>query len=363
MKSPFAIALANVPHFGPKTIARLFDGFANAEDAWKATGDELLAVGVRPRDISGFLRYRETTNLDELMALINRHHIKAVSIHDPEYPELLKLIPDPPTMFFLQGTLPPSTKKHLAVVGSREATQYGLQSARSLSFAAAQGGVIIVSGLAHGIDQAAHQATLDAQGITIAVLGSGLLGIDNTIHQAMVDKILASNGAIISEFPLYTGPRPHNFPQRNRIVSGISHATLVVEAALPSGSLITAKFAVEQNREVLAVPGPITSPKSKGTNDLIRTGCHVATEAQDIFDVLGMDVAPKAKAYATLPAGRSADEIALFAQLGAEPIHIDTAIEKAGLNPIKGSVATTTLEILGAIVDIGGKRFIRTSET
>lgn len=359
MKSPFAIALANVPHFGHNTLRRLFEAFSNMEDAWKATGDELLGAGVRPQDLSKFFEFRTAHDPSKFVAIMEHEKITAVSMHDENYPQLLKTIIDPPAMFFLKGELPSSSKNYLAVVGSRHASQYGFGVAKDLVFTIAQAGVVIVSGGAYGIDETAHRAAITANGKTIAVLGCGLLAMDNPDWVKLTDDVLASGGAVISEFPFASVAQKFHFPLRNRIVSGLCQATLVVEAGLPSGSLITAQSTLDQNRELLAVPGPITSFTSKGTNNLIRTGCHVALEAADIFHVLSMDVVPTARATATLPPNRSPDEIALFAQFSAEPLHLDTAIAQAGIDPVKGSVATTQLEILGVIIDVGGKRFVR----
>lgn len=359
MTSPYTIALANVPGFGPKTNALLFEHFSNAKDAWNATRDELLALGARPHDVQKFLFFRQTCDPLTFTETMEKHGIRAVTIHDDEYPEMLKTIHTPPTLLFVKGTLPSQTKKHLAIVGSRHATAYGLRTAKKLAGDCANAGIVIVSGLAYGIDQAAHRGTLEARGITIAVLGSGFLGIDNPRHQQLGDAILAGGGAIISEFGFTMPPHKHNFPIRNRIVAGMCHGTLAVEAGIPSGTLITTTSATEENREVFAIPGMIDSAKSKGTNELLKNGAHLVTEAQDIFDVFGMNVAPKASATAFLPIGRPPDEVALFAQLGAEPIHIDVAIEKAGLSTTAGSIALTGLELQGVIEDIGGKQFVR----
>ncbi|MEK9155326.1 MAG: DNA-processing protein DprA, partial [Patescibacteria group bacterium] len=198
-----------------------------------------------------------------------------------------------------------------------------------------------------------------AGGQTIAVLGSGLLGTDNSRHDRLVDEILTSGGAVMSEFPLSAPPLAHHFPIRNRIVSGMCRATLIVEAGLPSGSMLTAQSAAEQNREVCAIPGPINAPTSAGTNTLLKDGAHLITEARDIFELFGMNVAPSASATSTLPAGRSNEEEAFFAVLGAEPMHIDIAAEKAGLSVVTASIVATQLEVFGFIEDRGGKRYIR----
>lgn len=359
MTSPYTIALANVPHFGPVTNAKLFAAYPNPEDVWSANADELVLSGVRPQDIEKFLDFRAKHQPQEFLDLMEKHGIRAVTIRDDEYPEMLKTIHTPPTLLFIKGVLPPVTKKHLAMVGSRHATAYGIRIAKKLAFDCANAGIVVVSGLAYGIDEASHRGALDAHGITLAVLGSGLLGIDNPRHYELSDAIIAGGGAMISEFTFGMPPLGQNFPIRNRIVAGMCHGTLAIEAGIPSGTLLTTTSATSENREVFAVPGMIDSKMSLGTNALLKDGAHFVTEARDIFEVFGMDVAPSASATAFLPIGRSPDEIALFAQLGAEPVHVDVAIEKARLSTTAGSIALTGLELLGVVEDIGGKQFVR----
>lgn len=359
MTSPYTIALANVPCFGPRSNAILFEMFDDAKSAWHATADELIAAGIRPSDAPRFLNFRKKYDPLEFAETMTKHGIRAITIRDDEYPLLLKTIHTPPTLLFVKGPLPPTSKKHLAVVGSRHATKYGLRIAKKLAGDCANAGIVIVSGLAYGIDEASHRGTLEANGLTLAVLGSGFLGIDNPRHNELSEAILEGGGAIISEFPFRATPLPFRFPIRNRIVAGMCHGTLAIEAGIPSGTLLTTTSATEENREVFAVPGMIDSAMSKGTNELLKNGAHFVTEARDIFLAFGMEVAPQASATSFLPIGRPPDEIALFAQLGAEPVHIDVAIENAGLSTTAGSIALTGLELLGVIEDIGGKNFIR----
>lgn len=359
MTSPYTIALANVSCFGPKSNAILFEHFHDPENAWNASADELINVGIRACDVPKFIAFRKRNDPLTFIEVMEKHGIRAVTLHDDEYPTMLKTIHTPPTLLFVKGMIPPISKKHLAIVGSRHATKYGLRIAKKLSGECANAGIVIVSGLAYGIDEASHRGALDVNGLTLAVLGSGLLGIDNTRHHALSDTILQGGGAIISEFPFTAPPLPFHFPIRNRIVAGMCHGTLAIEAGIPSGTLITTTSATSENREVFATPGMIDSAMSKGTNELLKNGAHLVTEAQDIFLALGMDVVPQASATAFLPIGRPPDEIALFAQLGAEPVHIDVAIENAGISTTAGSIALTGLELLGVIEDIGGKQFVR----
>ena len=361
MTSPYTIAFANVPYFGPRSNAILFEYFDDPEKAWNADIDELIAFGIKPHAASRFSNFRKHHDPSEFIETMVKHGIRAITIRDDEYPAMLKTIHTPPTLLFIKGVLPSIKKKHLAIVGSRHATAYGIRIAKKLAGECANAGIVVVSGLAYWIDEASHRGTLDANGITLAVLGSGFLGIDNPRHQKLSDAILRGGGAMISEFGFTMPPHYYNFPIRNRIVAGMCHGTLAIEAGIPSGTLLTTTSATNENREVFAIPGMIDSAMSKGTNELLKNGAHLVTEARDIFLAFGMDVAPQASATAFLPIGRPPDEIALFAQLGAEPIHVDTAIEKAGLSTTAGSIALTGLELLGVIEDTGGKQFVRKS--
>ncbi len=357
MLSPFTLALANAPMLGQASHAKLFATFTTAEDIWRATRTELLASGIPEPRIDAFLTWRNAQDPSTFVHTMERQNIRLIGLADPEYPELLRAIFDPPTFLFAKGgalgRLPT-----VAMVGSRECTAYGKETATRLAKELAHGGLSIVSGGANGIDQASHEGALAANGHTVAVLGSGLSGVDNTRHNGLFDRILASGGTIITEFPLATPPYRSNFPIRNRIVSGMCTATIIVEAGLPSGTMITAEAATRENREVCAVPGNISSTRSKGTNFLIKSGAHCITEAQDIFQLYGMNVVPSASATATLPPGRSDAEQKLFATLSAEPLHIDLAAERAQLSTAAASIAATQLELLGAIRNVGGNRFV-----
>lgn len=357
MRSPFTIALANAPMFGRASHAKLLSTFSTGEDAWRATRSDLLTTGIEPHRIDQFLTWRDKQDPATYVSALESRNIRLISLHDPEYPELLKTIFDPPAYLFLKGAslIGRST---VAMVGSRECTAYGKETAHKLAKSLAHGGLSIVSGGANGIDEASHEGAMAANGHTIAVLGSGLFGIDNARHRGLFDRILATGGTIVTEFPLTTPPYKSNFPIRNRIVSGMCTATIIVEAALPSGTMITAEAAARENREVCAVPGNISSTRSAGTNFLIKTGAHCITEAQDIFQLYGMNVVPNASATATLPPGRSENEQQLFAVLGAEPLHIDLAAERAKLSASAASIAATQLELLGTIRNVGGNRFV-----
>ncbi len=357
MRSPFTVALANAPMFGQASHAKCLATFSTAEDTWHATRNDLLATGIAPDRVDQFMTWRAKQDPMTFVTALEHRSIRLIGLDDPEYPPLLKTIFDPPAYLFVKGGSL-LNRSMVAMVGSRECTTYGRDTAVKLAKDLAQGGLSIVSGGANGIDQASHEGALAANGHTIAVLGSGLLGIDNTRHDGLLDRILTSGGTIMTEYPLNAPPLKHHFPIRNRIVSGMCRATILVEAALPSGTMITAEAAAKENRDVCAVPGNISSTRSAGTNFLIKTGAHCITEAQDVFQLYGMNVVPNASATAVLPPGRSESEQSLFAVLSAEPLHIDLAAERAGLTAATASVAATQLELLGIIRNVGGNRFV-----
>ncbi|MBT4856975.1 DNA-protecting protein DprA [Candidatus Uhrbacteria bacterium] len=280
---------------------------------------------------------------------------KTVNLNDNTYPALLKEIFDPPPTLMTKGVMPDIKRPHLAVVGSRKASPYGKEATRSLVGALARAGVVIVSGLAYGIDQAAHKATMDAGGTTVAVLGFGIDFKCTYREQKLRDNIIKSNGAIISEFQPKEPGHKSNFPKRNRVISGICQGTLIIEAAERSGSLITARMAMQQNRDVFAVPGPITSQTSKGTNNLLKDGAFPVTCAKDILRILGVEVSDKKPSQVP---NLSAPENTILNTLSDKPTHIDD-IARANNSPINViAVLLTSLEIAGHIKDIGGGNFV-----
>jgi len=248
----------------------------------------------------------------------------------------------------------------LAVVGARKFSSYGKQVAESLVFELAKAGLTIVSGLALGIDSLAHSAALSAGGRTISVLGSGLdrQSIYPSSNRYLVDKIIAADGLILSEFPLGTQPLKHNFPQRNRLISGLSVGTLVIEASEKSGSLITAKFALEQNREVLAVPGSIYNPSSAGTNWLIKQGAAVVTKTEDVLNALDLlAITNYTQKENLIPRSEAEGRILPF--LCLEAIHIDQLIRQTGLTSAEISSELILMEMRGAVKNLGGMMYVR----
>jgi DNA processing protein len=272
---------------------------------------------------------------------------------DPDYPPLLREIADAPPVLYVVGDLP-STDRSLAVVGSRHASSYGLATTARLTRELAEAGVVIISGMARGVDAAAHRAALTAGGSTIGVLGCG---VDLTYPQENRALFLEmrSKGALISEFPMATPPAAENFPRRNRLISGLSRGVLVVEAAEQSGSLITARCALEQNREVFAVPGNITNRASRGSNSLIKQGAKLVAECSDIFEELPQLGKRRTAAGpgSTLPPA----EARVCALMDDGPCHIDELTVRSGLTVGELSAMLLRLELQGVILQLPGKIF------
>ena len=361
----YAIALANFIAFGPKTFARFRDAFPSFEAAWHASRTDLVAAGISQANAAKFLHFRGEHDPAEFAARCDEYGIASLVYGDDDYPPLLAEIYDPPAVLYIRAANTDDAKRRLAqnavaFVGSRHCTAYGREACTTLATGVAAAGITVVSGLAYGIDEAAHRAALNAHGFTVAVLASGLLGIDNPRQHSLAQAMHDGGGALVSEFPLATTPRTHLFPYRNRIISGLCRATVVVEAGIPSGTLITARSAVDQNREVIAVPGPITSNVSAGTNRLIREGAHVATCAEDILDVLGVS-APSSAAPHT-PSTEHPDPRAqrLLRVLENEPRLLDDIATHLAQSITETAALVAMLELEGRVTDIGGKRFALT---
>jgi DNA processing protein len=362
------VALRNVPGVGDRLFKRLIERFDDPRRVFEAARQAPQRLdhieGVHQGLVHAIARQRLSQSLWQDIESALEQGIQIVTLADRCYPTLLKEIADPPAYFFIAGQLPQDTDM-VAMVGSRNATGYGLEICRRLSHQLASQGICVVSGMALGIDTAAHRGALAARGTTVAVLGSGLNRIYPWQNRALFKEICATGGAI-SEFGLQAEPDAHNFPKRNRIISGMCLGTVVVEAARRSGSLITARLAAEQHREVFAVPGSIDSFKSSGTHSLIQQGAKLITSVNDIIEELiprlrgtiGTGLTGQNKA----PPDLSEAERSLFERIGAYPVHVDDLVR--GTRMAAGTVASTLLqlELKGLIVQQPGKQFIRSLE-
>ena len=292
---------------------------------------------------------------------LERAQVKVINWHHPTYPPRLKEISDPPPLLYLRGEILPEDERSVAVVGTRKATAYGREVATVLARDLARNGVTVVSGLARGIDSIAHRASMDAGGRTIAVFGSGLDVVFPSEHTRLAREIEQA-GALVSEYPLGTRPKANHFPMRNRIMSGMTLGTLVVEAGNTSGALITVGQALEQNREVFCVPGSIFSPDSQGTNALIRAGAKLVMDYKDILEELNLTAVAHQIEMRVITEPQDENESLLLNYVTHEPIHIDD-IRRHVRQPISmGSSTLAMMELKGLIKQVGSMHFVRVRE-
>ncbi|MEZ4528423.1 MAG: DNA-processing protein DprA [Desulfobacterales bacterium] len=355
--------LRSVPGIGNHLFKRLLNRFQTPEAVLNASCGELTQTeGISDRLALAVKSQKPAPAVIRELENIIQKQYRIVTMNDPDYPDLLREIPDPPPFLYVSGQLIRSNAC-VAVVGTRNPTSYGIFATRHLCRELAAMNISIVSGMARGIDTAAHRAALEAGGKTIAVLGSGLERIYPPENKELFHSISGS-GAVISEFPLSAEPEPHHFPVRNRIISGMSLGTVVVEASRKSGSLITARLAAEQDREVFAVPGNIRSFQSAGPHGLIKQGAKLVENAQDIAEEIAhalrfhitQEHLPGEKQPAKLPP-LTADEAKVFNALGSNPVHIDELVRKLSLDPGPLASLLLQLELKGLAVQTPGKLF------
>lgn len=344
-----------------KRVWHLVERLGSAEGAWKASEKQLVAVGgFTPEGARELILRRRGINPEAMMALLDKKGIRFLHFNAPGYPEALKNIFDPPPGIFIRGETTQEDSQAVAMVGSRKATRYGLASAAKLAGELAGAGVTVVSGMARGIDTAAHRGALESGGRTVAVLGCGLDVVYPRENSGLMEEI-ALRGALISEFPPGTGPQAWHFPVRNRIISGISRGVVVVEAASRSGALITADFALDQGREVMAVPGNINSELSRGANRLIRQGARPVESAGDILEDLGLERLFDPGESAPQAAGLNPEEEAVRRLIAAGPATLDEIIDRSGLPAQKVLVALTFLEMKGIARQLPGRVYTAAS--
>jgi DNA processing protein len=353
-----ALNLALCPH--SLVLERLLQRFGGPGAVLAAPEAELAQVrGMTPR----LLRRLKDPGLPAVAEAeqerASRHSVRILIRDDPEYPRILSQLPDPPLLFYMRGELRDSDDLSVAVVGSRRATAYGLEMARRIAGDLAACGVTVVSGLARGIDEEAHRAALRAEGRTLALLGSGIDRIYPRQSVRLAERI-SNSGAILSEFPLGTPPLAGNFPVRNRLISGVSRGTLVVEAAPRSGSLITARLALEQGREVFAVPGNATTENAQGPNALIREGAKLVVEALDILEEIpGAPLPPRMEEDEAITSTPEEEEI-LSRLSPADPMGVDELAAASGWEAGALQAALLKLEIESRVRQFPGGRYIRT---
>ncbi|HEX9917321.1 MAG TPA: DNA-processing protein DprA [candidate division Zixibacteria bacterium] len=355
------LALYSVPEVGTQRIISLVRKFGSAKEALGASLKELTRVEDIGDKIAHNIKHQVNWKLaQEQFSLAEKKKFKILTFFDEEYPKSLKNIYDPPPLIFFRGEIRSEDQKAIAVVGSRKASSYGRMVTESLVEELASRGITIVSGLARGIDSISHQAALKAGGRTLAVLGSGLDIIYPPENRKLADGI-AENGAVISEFFLGTKPEATNFPQRNRVISGLCLGIVIVEAGPKSGALLTARHALEQNREVFAVPGDIRSQGSKGTNELIKQGAKLVSSVEDILVELNelTNASAKKERIERVEQDLPKEEKDIFKLLSIEPYHIDKISKELGLRSSEALSFLLSLELKGLVKQLPGKVFAR----
>jgi DNA processing protein len=356
----FWIGFNLVKGIGAARLRALLEYFGDIESAWGASAASLEAAGLSSKLIETLLQVRNSDLLPRVWEYIQTHNISVLTWDDSDYPRRLKEIELPPPVLYTRGSLLDEDQWAVAIVGTRRITAYGRQVAEEISGALAQNGITIVSGMARGVDVIAHQAALESGGRTLAVLGNGVDRIYPPENRHVAEQII-NHGALISDYPIGTAPDAANFPPRNRIISGLSQAVIIIEAGERSGALITAAFAAEQGREVFAVPGNIYAPQSKGANTLIREGAHILLNAQSVLELLNLaQVTEHRAARNILPADST--EAQLYTILGREPLHIDEIVAQTSLPVDKVSAALTLMELKGMVRQLGSMRYIAVYE-
>lgn len=349
-----------VKGIGAVRLRSLLDHFGSLSIAWEASSDQLRETGLSTRLVENILQIRSSIDLEKYYQDILSKGISVITSQDEDYPGRLKEIDQPPPVLYLRGTLIPDDFWAVAIVGTRRVTTYGRQVTDELATYLAHNGVTVISGLARGVDAIAHQASVRAGGRTLAVFGCGVDHIYPPEHRALANQI-AQQGALLSDYPPGTPPDSSNFPPRNRIISGLSMAVVVIEAAESSGALITASFAGDQGRDVFAVPGNILVPQSKGTNRLIKEGAHPLLSGSDLLDVLNLTRVNEQKdARRIIPMDHT--EAAVLKILGREPLHVDEIRTQTGLAIESVSAALVMMELKGMVQQVGGLNYVAVHE-
>ena len=348
--SYYFLALNRINQVGPRTILKLVEHWPKLEELFCLNFEQLQKAGLSAKLAEAISQF----NLDEVEADLRwqeqkNHHL--LTFAHPNYPKLLKEIHDPPAVLYARGNLNCLEQSALAMVGSRKPSITGLETAKRFAFELAANQLTIVSGLALGIDAAAHRGCLEAQGKTIAVMGTGIDSIYPRQHLDLADKI-CQKGMIITEFPLKTTANAGHFPRRNRIISGLSLITLVVEASIKSGSLITARMALEQNRDVYAIPSSIHNPQARGCHYLLQQGAKLVTSSEEVMEGLRLDYQPVIKT--NKPGTLARDDENLVKCIGFETTSVDQIIIRSGLDVQEVACRLATLEIQGAIKAVPG---------
>lgn len=354
---PYYISFSVFPGIGPVRFRLLREYFGSAEAAWKASSERLRKTGLGETLLASFDTFRKTFDVEGYCTHLDSLHVHCLMREDSKYPKLLREIPDAPFLLYVlgkRGTVPIDMDNTIGVVGTRQITPYGKDVTERLVTGLVDAGCTIVSGMAYGVDAVAHQAAMDAGGKTIAVLGCGIDIIAPPSNASLYHAIATGGGAIVSEMPLGMRPNKGLFPARNRIISGLSLGVVVTEGADDSGALITARNAAEQGRDVFAVPGPITSPLSRGPARLLKNGAKLVESAEDIIDELGLAKGTGGRTKRVVT-GATKEEQKILDMLSGGQQHVDAIVRATNLTMSVVAATLTVLEIKGIAKDYGEK--------
>ncbi len=354
----YLLALHSIDGLGPVRLKKVIDYFKDPKEAWDASFLDLRTIGIPQGVIEKIKEAKKNIDPESYAAKILSSEIKVLTIFDDDYPELLKKIYDPPVIIYYKGDIKVLSKKGVAIVGTRKITGYGRVVTEAFTKDLAKAGLVIVSGLARGVDTVAHQGAILANGKTAAVLGGGLNNIFPPENSSLAKKIADGYGIVLSEFPPDCPSLPGNFPSRNRIIAGLSLAVLVTEAALDSGSLITARIALEEGRDIYAVPGPITSNLSQGPTALIKEGAILVDKSEDILKNLGLDKKNNAFLNINLESLSEMDK-KILSLLENETKHIDEIARELEIPSSDVAGSLIKMEILGAVKNTGAGIYLK----
>ena len=352
------VAFNRIPQLGTVRFRQLQEHFGSFEMAWTAREGLLRAAGLDSRAVSEILSNRGSISPDDEAERLARAGVRAVTWNDEEYPDRLKQIDDPPPVLYVKGEVLADDWRSVAIVGTRSATAYGRQAASTLSRDLVASGITVVSGLARGIDGVAHTEAIQSGGRTIAVVACGLDIIYPPEHASLAASI-SQHGALVSEHPLGVKPRAQQFPRRNRIMSGMTLGTLVIEAGEGSGAMHTVQHALEQGREVFCVPGSIFSPKSKMTNLLIQQGAKLVLTHEDVLQELNLSSVPQQLAMTSVIDLPEGDERSVLEHVSLEPLHIDEIRCRCQLPIALVSSTLAMMELKGLVRQVGGMNYVR----
>jgi DNA processing protein len=351
-----------VKGIGPAKLRAMLDYFGgNIADAWLANEQQLGDIGVDRRSSRQLIKTRAELDLDAALEEVKAAGVRLLTWDSDDYPAYLKETASPPPLLYVRGQILKDDDWAVAVVGTRRLTAYGRQVTRELVRGLVRSRVTVVSGLARGIDSVAHKQALDSGGRTLAVMGCGTDVIYPAENRALAERIVAGQGALVSDYPLGTQPEAKNFPARNRIISGLALGVIVVEAGERSGALITARFALEQDREVFAIPGNINSPASKGPNKLIQAGAKLVCHVDDVLEELNLTMVPEHSAMQMIMP-ETAEEAALLSHLSHQPVHIDDLTRLSELPSGMVSSTLSMMELKGMVQQVGGMSFVLARE-